>query len=65
MMASCKRRFPPLTARSIANFFLTNKEAVDSEMKEKESEHNESDEEATDMSQKPNSSHYENKFNTR
>ena len=39
-------------------FFSTNKEAVDSEMEEKESKDNESDEEATDKSQKPNSSHY-------
>ena len=64
-MASRKRRFPALTTRSIASFFSTNKEAVDSEMEEKESKDNESDEEVTDKSQKPNSSRYEKKFNTR
>ena len=42
-----------------------NKEAVDSEMEEKESKDNESDEEGTDKSEKPNSSRYEKKFNTR
>ena len=36
-------------------FFSTNKEAVDSEIEEKESKGNESDEQATDKSQKPNS----------
>ena len=66
MMASRERRFPASTTRSIsiASFFSTNKEAVDSEMEEKESKDNESDEEATDKSQKPNSSCYEKKFNT-
>ena len=43
-------------------FFSTNKEAVDSEIEEKESKGNESDEQATDKSQKPNSSRYEKKF---
>lgn len=60
MMVSRKRRFPASTRRSIASFFSTNK-AVDSE----ESKGNESDEEAADKSQKPNSSHYEKKFNIR
>ena len=64
MMASRKRRFPASTTRPITSFFSTNK-AVDSEMEEKESKGNESDEEATDKSQKPNSSHYEKKFNIR
>jgi len=45
MMASCKRRFPASTTRSIISFFSTNKEAVDREMEEKD---NGSDEEATD-----------------
>jgi len=45
--------------------FSTNKKAVDSEMEVKESKDNESDEEATDKSQKPNASRYEKKFNTR
>ena len=55
---------PTSTTRSIASFFSTNKEAVNSEMEEKESKDNESDEEATDKSKKPNSSRYEKKFNT-
>ena len=47
---------------SIVSFFSTNKdqEAVDSEMEEKESKDNESDEEATDK----HSLFYEKKFNT-
>lgn len=64
-MASRNRRFPASTTRSIASFFSTNKEAVDSKLEEKESKENESDEEATDKSQKPNSLRYERKFNTR
>ena len=47
------------------SFFLTNKEAVDSEMEEKESKDKESHEETTDKSQKPNSSRYEKNNNTR
>ena len=58
-MASCKRRFPTSTTRSIASFFSTNKETVE----EKESKDNESNEEAPDKSEKPNSSQYEKKFN--
>ena len=56
-----------LLTMSIVSFFSTNKdqEAVDSEVEEKESKDNESDEEATDKSQKPNSLCYEKKFNTR
>ena len=58
MMASRKRRFSA-TTRSIASFFSTNKETVDSEMEEKKAKGDNSDEEATDKSQKPNSSCYE------
>ena len=65
MMASRKRRFPASTTRSIASFFSTNKETVDSEKEEKESKDNESDEEAPDKSEKPSSSRYEKKFNIR
>ena len=64
-MASRKRRFPASTTRSIASFFSTNKETVDSEKEEKESKDNESDKEAPAKSEKPSSSHYENKFNIR
>ena len=60
MMASCKRRFPS-TTRSIASFFLTHKETVDSETEENKTKDDESDEEATDRSQKPNSSSCEKK----
>ena len=62
-MASCKRRLP--STRSIASFFLTHKETVDSEMEEKKTKGDDSDEEVTDRSQKPNSSRYEKKFNPR
>ena len=44
-------------------FFSMNKEAVDSGMEEKELNNNESDE-ATDKSQKPNSSRYRKEFNS-
>ena len=47
-VVSSKRQFSASTTRSIASFFSTNKEAVESEMEEKD---NESDEEATDKSQ--------------
>ena len=63
MMASRKRQFP--STRSIASFFSTDKETVDSEMKEKKTNGDDRDEEATDRSQKPNSSRCEKKFNTR
>ena len=51
--------------KTYRKFFLMNKETVDSEIEEKESKNDDSDKEATDKSQKPNSSSYEEKFNTR
>ena len=53
-MASRRRRFP--STRSIASFCSTHKETVDSETEEKKTKVDDSDEEATDRSQKPNSS---------
>ena len=48
MMASLKRQFP--STRSIASFFLTHKETVDSETEETKTK-DDSDEEATDRTQ--------------
>ena len=58
MMASCKTRFPS-TTRSIVSFFPTRNETVDSVMEENKTKDNDSDEEVTDRSQKPNSSRCE------
>ena len=61
MMASCERLFP--STRSIASFFSTHEETVNSETEEKKRKDDDSDEDTTDRSQKPNSSRYEKKFN--
>ena len=55
------RRFPS-TTRSIACFFLTHKETVDSETEENKTKEDDSDEEATNRSQQPNSSCCKKKF---